>query len=148
MSVSIRLKRAGARHRPFFKVVVTDSRMPRDGRFIATLGIYDPLAESGNVKIDVEQAKEWMDKGAKPSVTVTHLLRRAGMVPPKPEVAKAPAEAVSLDDLRSPEAVASGEPETVEAADGGGAKEKPARKKSAPKKAARSAKRTAKKKSE
>lgn len=77
MSVKIRLLRAGAKHRPFYRVVVTDSRSPRDGRFIETLGYYDPLPEKQLVKIDEEKAKAWIARGATPSDTVKSLLKRA-----------------------------------------------------------------------
>ena len=69
MSVKIRLMRAGAKHRPFYRVVVTDSRSPRDGRFIEVLGYYDPLPEAELLKIDEEKARTWMSRGAVPSTT-------------------------------------------------------------------------------
>lgn len=106
MSVKIRLTRTGAKHRPFYRIIVTDSRMPRDGRFIATLGTYDPLAESGNIKVDGELVREWMKKGARPSVAVKQLLRKAGVVTVEaPAVAAAPKpfDEVSLEDLRGRE---------------------------------------------
>ena len=118
VAVTIRLMRAGAKHRPFFKVVVADSRMPRDGRFIAILGTYDPLAASGNVKIDLERVKTWMGKGAKPSLTVSQLLKRAGMAPEKPVVVKKTPQAVSLDELRTSSAEPSVETATEAAAEG------------------------------
>ena len=106
MSVKIRLTRTGAKHRPFYRIVVTDSRMPRDGRFIATLGTYDPLKESGNIQVDGELVKEWMKKGARPSVAVKQLLKKAGVIAVEVTVAAPPGEpsdAVSLDDLRERE---------------------------------------------
>jgi len=105
VSVKIRLTRTGAKHRPFYRIVVTDSRMPRDGRFIETLGTYDPLMASGNVVVDSERAKKWIEKGARPSVAVKQLLKRAGVVTVEapPARAEAPSEAVSLDDLREHE---------------------------------------------
>jgi small subunit ribosomal protein S16 len=106
VSVKIRLTRTGARHRPFYRIVVTDSRMPRDGRFIATLGTYDPLTESGNIEVDGELVKEWMKKGARPSVAVKQLLKRAGVVTTEAPVAaaiKEPSDAVSLEELRGRE---------------------------------------------
>ncbi len=145
MAVTIRLMKAGAKHRPFFKVVVTDSRMPRDGRFIAILGTYDPLAASDNVKIDLERAKTWMGKGAKPSLTVSQLLKRAGMAPDKPVVVKKAPQAVSLDELRT----SSAEPSAQPGAEGTSevvAAEAPAEgKKKSPKPAKKAPKRTAKK---
>jgi small subunit ribosomal protein S16 len=77
LSVKIRLLRAGAKHRPFYRVVVTDSRSPRDGRFIEMLGYYDPLPETELLKIDEEKAKHWIERGAVPSTTVKSLLKRA-----------------------------------------------------------------------
>jgi small subunit ribosomal protein S16 len=144
VSVTIRLKRAGARHRPFFKVVVTDSRMPRDGRFIATLGTYDPLAESGNINIDLERVKEWMGKGAKPSDTVTQLLRKAGLAPERPVVTRVAPRAVSLDELRSAEAESPAAPSPA-VSEGEAEETRYVRKKPAAEKAPRAAKRTAKK---
>ena len=145
MAVTIRLMRAGAKHRPFFKVVVTDSRMPRDGRFIAILGTYDPLAASGNVKIDLERVKTWMGKGAKPSLTVSQLLKRAGMAPEKPVVVKKTPQAVSLDELRTSSAEPSAEPATETAAEGVAAEAPAAGKKKASKPAKKAPKRKAKK---
>lgn len=106
MSVKIRLTRTGAKHRPFYRIVVTDSRMPRDGRFIATLGTYDPLTASGNIEVDGELVKKWIEKGARPSGAVKQLLKRAGVVAveaPPVAVPGAPSDAVSLDDLREHE---------------------------------------------
>ena len=108
MSVRIRLTRAGARHRPFYRIVVTDSRMPRDGRFIEVVGTYDPLAKAENVKVDGELVKDWMKKGAKPSEAVKHLLKRAGVVLKAPVVTKRVAKAVRLEELRT-QAKAEGE---------------------------------------
>ena len=145
MAVTIRLKRAGAKHRPFYKVVVTDSRMPRDGRFIAILGTYDPLAASGNVKIDLERVKTWMGKGAKPSLTVSQLLKRAGMAPEKPVVAKKTAQAVSLDELRTPSAEPAAEPGAEGTSEAVAAEAPAAGTKKASKPAKKAPKRTAKK---
>ncbi len=104
MSVKIRLTRAGARHRPFYRIVVTDSRMPRDGRFIEAVGIYDPLAESENVRVDGELVKDWMKKGAKPSGAVKNLLKRAGVVLEAPVITEEVPEAVPLEELRETKA--------------------------------------------
>ena len=111
MSVKIRLTRTGAKHRPFYRIVVTDSRMPRDGRFIATLGTYDPLSESGNIVVDGDQVKAWMEKGARPSVAVKQLLKKAGVVSvaaPAAAPIEKPSGAVSLEDLREREEEAAG----------------------------------------
>jgi small subunit ribosomal protein S16 len=86
--VKIRLMRAGARRRPFYRVVVTDSRSPRDGRFIETLGYYDPLPEKTVLKIDMERAEYWIQKGAIASDTVRSLIKRAGTLPTADQVAE------------------------------------------------------------
>ena len=74
MAVSIRLRRTGTVKRPTYRVVVTDSRSPRDGRFIEILGHYNPLTQPPTVKIDRARVQEWMAKGAQPSNTVKRLL--------------------------------------------------------------------------
>ncbi|MBN1503461.1 MAG: 30S ribosomal protein S16 [Candidatus Eisenbacteria bacterium] len=145
MAVTIRLMRAGAKHRPFFKVVVTDSRMPRDGRFIAILGTYDPLADSGSVNIDLERVKTWMGKGAKPSLTVSQLLKRAGMTPEKPVVVKKAPQAVSLDELRTSSAEPFAEPAVERAPEAVAAEAPAAGKKKASKPAKKAPKRKANK---
>jgi small subunit ribosomal protein S16 len=86
--VKIRLMRAGARRRPFYRVVVADSRSPRDGRFIETLGYYDPLPERTVLKIDAERAEYWIQKGAIASDTVRSLIKRAGTLPTADQVAE------------------------------------------------------------
>ena len=78
--VKIRLKRMGAKKRPFYRVVVTDSRNARDGRFIAQIGYYDPTVEPPVLKVDTEKAQEWIGKGAQPSDTVRGLLKKLGML--------------------------------------------------------------------
>ncbi|QNO16382.1 30S ribosomal protein S16 [Alkalicella caledoniensis] len=78
MAVKIRLRRMGSKKRPFYRVVVADSRSPRDGRFIEEIGYYNPISEPAEVKIDVEKAQEWLGKGAQPSDTVKSLLKNAG----------------------------------------------------------------------
>ena len=74
MSVSIRLRRAGSSRRPAYRVVVADSRSPRDGRFIEIIGHYNPLTEPPTVKIDRARAEQWIKQGAQPSNTVKKLL--------------------------------------------------------------------------
>ncbi|MCG6920882.1 MAG: 30S ribosomal protein S16 [Acidobacteria bacterium] len=74
--LSIRLRRTGTTKRPYYRVVVADSRMTRDGRFVEVLGHYDPRREPAVVKIDAERAKYWMDRGARASDTVRSLLKR------------------------------------------------------------------------
>ena len=74
MSVSIRLRRMGSNRRPAYRVVVADSRSPRDGRFIEVIGHYNPLTQPPTVKIDRAKAREWIAKGAQPSNTVKRLI--------------------------------------------------------------------------
>ncbi|MGI5959271.1 MAG: 30S ribosomal protein S16 [Massiliimalia sp.] len=75
MAVKIRLRRMGAKKAPFYRVVVADSRYPRDGRFIEEIGYYDPTKEPSVIKIDTEKAKKWMANGAQPTDTVKKLLK-------------------------------------------------------------------------
>ncbi len=77
--VKIRLRRMGAKKAPFYRVVVADSRYPRDGRFIEELGTYDPRQNPAAVNIDVERAQAWIKTGAQPTDTVRDLLKRAGL---------------------------------------------------------------------
>lgn len=77
MSVRIRLKRMGAKKRPFYRVVVADSRSPRDGRFIEEIGYYNPTTDPKTIKIDQEKAQKWLAQGAQPSETVKSLLAQA-----------------------------------------------------------------------
>ena len=78
MAVRIRLKRMGAKKRPFYRVIVADSRSPRDGRFIETLGTYNPLPNPAEVKLDVTKVRLWLARGAQPSDPVRRLLAREG----------------------------------------------------------------------
>lgn len=78
--VRIRLRRMGAKKKPFYRIVVAESRSPRDGRFIAQLGYYDPLTEPSTVKVDVEEARKWLSQGAQPSDTVASIFRRQGIL--------------------------------------------------------------------
>lgn len=75
--VKIRLRRMGAKKAPYYRIVVADSRSPRDGRFIEEIGTYDPLSESGKLKVDLERAKYWIANGAQPTDTVRGLLKKA-----------------------------------------------------------------------
>jgi len=77
VSVRIRLKRMGAKKRPFYRVVVADSRSPRDGRFIEEIGYYNPTTDPKTIKIDREKAEKWLSQGAQPSETVKSLLAQA-----------------------------------------------------------------------
>ena len=75
--VKIRLRRMGAKKAPFYRIVVADSRSPRDGRFIEEIGTYDPLSESNSLHVDLERAKYWIANGAQPTDTVRALLKKA-----------------------------------------------------------------------
>ena len=79
MATRIRLARGGKRHRPFYRIVVADSRAPRDGKFIERIGSYDPLLSDNKVQVDTERAKHWLYVGAKPSLTVSKLLALQGV---------------------------------------------------------------------
>lgn len=76
--VKIRLKRLGAKKSPFYRVVVADSRFPRDGRFIEEIGYYNPLVEPAKIEIDNEKAQKWIKNGAQPTDTVKALLKKSG----------------------------------------------------------------------
>ena len=76
MAVSIRLRREGAKNRPYYKVVVADSHSPRDGKFIEVIGTYDPKKPGHNSSLNVERAEFWISKGAQPSDTVRSLIKR------------------------------------------------------------------------
>lgn len=78
--VKIRLRRMGAKKAPFYRIVVADSRYPRDGRFIEQLGTYDPLSEPVQVKVDAERTQAWIKTGAQPTDTVKRLLKQAGVL--------------------------------------------------------------------
>jgi len=80
MAVKIRLKRMGAKKAPFYRVVVADSRSPRDGRFIETVGTYNPLTTPAEIKIDEESALKWLQNGAIPTDTVKNLFSKAGIM--------------------------------------------------------------------
>jgi len=78
MSVKIRLSRHGTKKKPFYRIVVSDSRSPRDGKYIEQVGTYDPKSISGGVKINKEKVERWLQRGAKPSQTVSELIKKAG----------------------------------------------------------------------
>ncbi|MBO5105686.1 MAG: 30S ribosomal protein S16 [Clostridia bacterium] len=80
MAVKIRLRRMGAKKAPFYRVVVADSRSPRNGRFIEEIGYYDPTKEPAVVSIDGEKAKAWIGNGAQPTDTVKALLKKNGVL--------------------------------------------------------------------
>ena len=80
MATKIRLRRMGAKKAPFYRVVVADSRSPRDGRFIEEIGFYDPMTEPATIKIDAESAKKWLQNGAQPTDTARVLLKKSGII--------------------------------------------------------------------
>ncbi len=79
MAVRIRLRRMGAKNRPFYRLVVADARSPRDGRFIEEIGYYDPTTEPATIRVKQDRAVEWLQKGAQPSETVKSLLQKSGI---------------------------------------------------------------------
>ncbi len=113
MSVSIRLRREGTKNRPYYKVVVADSRSPRDGKFIEIIGTYDPKLEGENSTLKIDRAEHWMARGAQPSDTVRSLLKKnraraaAGPVEagePAAEKTPAPTKAPITPEPPEPEA--------------------------------------------
>jgi len=79
MAVKIRLARFGAKKKPFYRIVVSDARAPRDGRFIERVGTYDPKQDPPSINIDKEKVDEWLKRGAQPTATVSQLLKRVGI---------------------------------------------------------------------
>ena len=80
MAVKLRLKRMGAKQKPFYRIVAADARSPRDGRFIETIGTYNPVASPAEVKVDKEVALKWLSNGAEPTDTVRNILRKEGIM--------------------------------------------------------------------
>jgi len=80
MAVKMRLRRMGAKKAPFYRVVVADSRYPRDGRFIEEIGTYNPMTEPATINIDAEKAKKWIGNGAQPTDTVKALLKKSNIL--------------------------------------------------------------------
>lgn len=80
MAVKIRLRRMGAKKAPYYRVVVADSRYPRDGRFIEEIGSYDPMKNPAEIKIDAEKAAKWIGNGAQPTDTVKVILKKSGVI--------------------------------------------------------------------
>ena len=80
MSVKIRMRRMGAKRKPFYRIVVADSRAPRDGRFIEEVGYYNPVSQPKELKLDEDKIFEWLKKGAQPADTVRSLLSGAGLM--------------------------------------------------------------------
>jgi small subunit ribosomal protein S16 len=92
MAVKLRLRRVGATKRPSYRVVVADSRAPRNGRFVETLGHYNPLTSPATIKMDAERVNHWLTRGAQPSDAVARLLRKSGLIPAVPTVEAARGE--------------------------------------------------------
>ena len=80
MAVKIRLRRMGAKKAPFYRIVVADSRYPRDGRFIEEIGYYNPMKEPADIKLDADKAKQWIANGAQPTDTVKAILKNNGVL--------------------------------------------------------------------
>ncbi len=83
MAVKIRLRRLGAKKKPFYRVVVADNRSPRNGRFIEEIGYYDPMTQPAEIKVNNERAKYWLGVGAQPTDTVRILLKKSGAIEEK-----------------------------------------------------------------
>ena len=79
MAVKLRLKRMGAKQRPFYRIIAADSRRPRDGRFIETVGTYDPIKSDNNITLDEEKIIKWLNNGAQPTDTVKSILTNSGV---------------------------------------------------------------------
>ncbi len=79
MAVKLRLKRMGSKQRPFYRIIAADSRSPRDGRFIETVGTYDPVKKTDNVTVDEEKTLKWLKNGAQPTDTVRSILTQTGI---------------------------------------------------------------------
>jgi small subunit ribosomal protein S16 len=106
MSVSIRLRREGTKNRPYYRVVVADSRSPRDGKFIEILGTYDPKQTGQNSSFNVERAEYWISKGAQPSDTVRSLIKkqkRMGTVEPATQAEPESSESAEADSAPAAE---------------------------------------------
>ena len=117
MSVKIRLRRIGAKKHPFYRLVVADSRSPRDGKFIEILGTYDPMTEPVKLNLDQDKIKVWLQKGARPSDTARAFLIDQGLLPKEsarkrptkpPKPAPAPAAAAPAEQQSAPEPAAAG----------------------------------------
>jgi len=112
LSVKIRLRRIGAKKHPFYRLVVADSRSPRDGKFIEILGTYDPMTEPVKLNLDLDKIKVWLQKGARPSDTARAFLIDQGLLPKEsarkrptkpPKPAAAPAAAAAPAEASAPE---------------------------------------------
>lgn len=109
MAVKIRMKRLGAKKKPFYRIVVADSRSPRDGRFIEEIGYYNPVSEPKAFRIDADKVKAWMKNGAKPTETVDRLFKKYGVLDSEGVVSvgvKAPAAKKVEEVVEAPAEVA------------------------------------------
>ena len=106
MAVKIRLARHGAKKRPYYRVVVADGRMPRDGRYIEQIGCYNPLTNPKTIEIDLEKADAWISTGAVPATTVGHLLDILKSGAPAPEKKKKLSKKAQEKALKAKEAAA------------------------------------------
>lgn len=84
--LKIRLRRMGAKRRPSYRIVIADSRSPRDGKFIEIIGLYDPLTDPASIRLNEDRAKHWLSVGAQPTETVRNILRRAELVGDDPRL--------------------------------------------------------------
>ena len=80
MAVKIRLRRMGAKKAPFYRIIVADSRSPRDGRFIEEVGYYNPMTNPADIKVEAEKVQKWLDNGAQPTETVKSILTKSGII--------------------------------------------------------------------
>lgn len=113
MPVKIRLRRMGAKKRPFYRVVVADSRSPRDGRFIETIGTYNPLTNPPTTTLKADKAKYWLSVGAQPTEAAERILRWNHVLPPREEegLPTAPAEALVAESVVPTQPVSETPPE-------------------------------------
>ena len=114
MAVKIRLARHGAKKRPYYRVVVADGRMPRDGRFIELVGRYNPLTNPKTIEIDLEKVDAWIAKGAQPTSAVSHLIDIARGDAPEPEAKVRKSKKQIAKDAAAAEAAAEAADEAAE----------------------------------
>lgn len=113
----------GAKKRPFYRIIVADSRSPRDGRFIETLGYYDPLTNPATVKVDAEKYQKWVGNGAQPSDSVVGVLKRSGALEAQPESAPQAAQATPAPVAATPAPAAPAPEEAPEETQAGATEE-------------------------
>lgn len=117
LAVSIRLKRLGRKKKPFYRVIVADSRSPRQGKAVDDLGHYDPLKEPAEIQIDEDKALMWLKEGAQPTETVRSILSRAGVLRRFHEQRHLRSPSAGISDLGSPSAKEKDEIQTIEQSD-------------------------------